>query len=156
MTKQLTRRRLLNSVSWVGLLGFTGCIAPAYRSLQFKRVEPPSGSDAELIIDVEIVATRRNVEQEAATFRDVSVVGYTATRERVGQLQVGTLIPRETRDLSLSCSARPDYLTFTINKNECEIDTNIGVVRVEPATAEYQYTTLDDKHCDGPELPVSD
>jgi len=154
MTSGLPRRPVLKSLSWVGLAGFTGCMAPAYRSLQFKRVDPPTESNAELLIDAEVVGTRRHVRREVATFRDVTVVGYTATKAIVGQSEIGTLTPRDTSDITLTCSARPNYLTFTIEKTECDIDTNIGVLRVEPPAEESSYTTLDNKHCDDPELPV--
>ena len=121
-----------------------------------KNLQRPVESDNQISIEMEVTATAPDIENSAARFQEVSVVGYTTEREIVCQHQIGGVAIGESSDVTLRCATRPEYLTLSISEAGCEYNTVISVARVNEPGSESPYTALDDKHCDDPELPVPD
>lgn len=154
MTENITRRRVLRTVFGVSIAWFAGCGGPAARTIEIKQIESPVERDDALVIPMEIEASARNMDPSAQTFHNVTVVGYTTNQQVICQQEIGTVGVLNTPDINLSCSERPDYLTFTIRELNC--NTSVPVYRINEPAGEEDYSYFTEKSCGAPELPVDE
>jgi hypothetical protein len=153
MTKQATRRRTLSVLGSL-LIGLSGCGQAAGRSLTAAEIEPPVNQGSQVVIDMQIEASGKNINPDDAGFRDVTLVAYNREKRILGEQYVGAVEIGDERSVTLRCSSWPEYMTFTIADYGCQHDTIITVWKVNPPESEYPYSGLEDKRCGDPELPV--
>ena len=159
MTDEYTRRGVIATVVNISTLIISGCYqpgGPTQRTLHGRDIQSPRVTDSGLIIEMSVSASARNIDDSEALFRNVSVVAYTESKQVVGQESVGTVEIGTGVPVSLSCSERPDYMTFTIASDSCEHTTFIGVHEVRSSDADLMYPVVHDKNCGDPDLVVPD
>lgn len=156
MTNRYTRRRLISSILSVSALVVSGCGEPTQRTLHGRDIQPPRSTATGVVIELTVSASTRNINYSEATFESVSAIAYTASKRIVGREPVGTVEIGTEPSLSLSCSERPDYLSFTLDSSDCEHPTLIAVHEVRPPDSELLYPAVYDKRCGDPDVVVPD
>ena len=156
MISPLSRRHVLSTLAGGSAALLSGCYMGGGRQLSARGIQPPVERDGQILIELRVLVTAAGLENSQARFTNVTLVGYTGDRRVVGQEFIGTIELREELPVTLSCSEMPEYITFTLEEESCDVDTTISVFRVNPPNMDVTYTSLDKKRCGDPDLPTPD